>query len=73
MIEDYNAGWVCKNLNERIRDKLIHILMNKDELKEVRENLKSGKYVNDIALLQFKNLLGDKYEKDNKNCIYLYI
>jgi len=57
IVEKYNAGWTCENSLDGIKEKLKYTLDNRNELNQIKENLKNQKYNNELALKQFKYVL----------------
>ena len=59
MIEECNAGWVCENSKSGIREKLLYILNNRNELMSIKNELMKKRFSNESSLIQFKKLLGE--------------
>lgn len=60
MIEKQNAGWVCENSLEGIKEKICYIIDNRKELCRIKNNLKRQNFNNEKAIEQLNNvLIGD--------------
>ena len=60
MILDRDAGFVCENTQEGITKGLLACLQNEQFLTEIRENLRTRKYNNDLAIKSFKNVIANR-------------
>ena len=55
--EEGENGWLVPNSEKGIRDGLVHILMNSEEIREYKENLKDYTYDNETVKARTESIL----------------
>jgi len=59
MITARNCGWVCENNQQALNEKLLQVLQNPAQLRDLKQTLRSSEPSNALGMSQFANLINN--------------